>query len=254
MRIVCIGVCAAMIACVDENPHRGLTANMYCERTVDFFCDFYLRCGRMAVATKEECREVFLETCNARYEPVYVNLVEAGLLDISPSGVDVCRDHLASVACAEQIRDLQGPCTSMWVGLQKVGGPCGFNIESFVCEPDTRCVLSLSLCGTCKPVAAAGDACGADVTCASDASCDGGTCKLRAQVGDTCSGTLDCVLGARCDQTCQPPTFVGVAADCDSTNRCQYSTSCVGGTCVKNAMLGHSCDTQTPCDSGFCGH
>ena len=50
----------------------------YCERLVGPFCDFYLRCGRMAASTAAECREVFLETCNLRYEPQYGALVAAG--------------------------------------------------------------------------------------------------------------------------------------------------------------------------------
>ena len=47
----------------------------YCETTVDMFCSFYLRCGRIAADSSEDCRQVFLETCNERFEPIYVSLV-----------------------------------------------------------------------------------------------------------------------------------------------------------------------------------
>ena len=49
----------------------------YCESIVDFFCPFYLRCGRIAESDLASCRQTFLETCNAVYEPRYVALEAA---------------------------------------------------------------------------------------------------------------------------------------------------------------------------------
>jgi hypothetical protein len=88
----------------------------YCATIVDFFCPFYVRCGRMAVDTVDECRAQFLEGCEGRYGPRYAGLEEAGLLTLSKSGVEACEAHLDAVACEDQLRDLDGPCGTMWQG------------------------------------------------------------------------------------------------------------------------------------------
>ena len=61
----------------DPTPSATLPPDQYCEETVDAFCDFYLRCGRMDVDTVEQCRSLFLESCNAKYEQRYADLVNA---------------------------------------------------------------------------------------------------------------------------------------------------------------------------------
>lgn len=220
----------AGVPAVDAGP---LAASAYCESIVDFFCPFYLRCGRMAVADVDACRAPFLESCEAKYEPTYVDLEAAGLLTLSRAGVEACRAHLDDVACADQPLDLDGPCGAMWVGAQPAGAPCGFDVESFVCAPGTTCVLSLDLCGTCRTVVEDGAPCGGglDVACGRGSTCVDGACAPRDRVA---------------------PTYVDVGDACDQQNRCPYLSRCAGGTCVESALLGQTCTAEGGCASGFC--
>ncbi|MEW5849433.1 MAG: EB domain-containing protein [Myxococcota bacterium] len=235
-------------------PDAGPTgAAGYCERTVEMFCGFYLRCGRMAVDSLEECRAVFRETCNGRYEPRYVMLEEASLLTLSPSGIMACEAHLATVSCEQQIRDLDGPCQGLWVGTQPAGAPCGFDVESLVCAPGTACVLSLTLCGTCRTAAEPGQACGGEITCGADSSCEGGTCVRRALPGETCANGERCVVGATCTEgVCRGPSYVGVGESCNQTARCAYKSVCTQGTCREAALVDEDCGNGTACASGYC--
>jgi hypothetical protein len=237
---------------VDSGP-AVIEPRDYCERLVDPFCAFYLRCGRMAVQSEAECREVFLETCNTRYEPQYLALVEAGLLELSAEVVVACEQHLATVQCGRQIRDLDGPC-AMWVGRQPAPGACGLGIQSLVCDPRSTCALRLDLCGTCKPLAPVGERCDAETICGNPADCVGGQCVARALAGDPCGGAVRCITGARCESdVCVPPAFVGEGQTCNNSDRrCQYLTSCIGGFCRRNARMGQPCGELTPCDAGRC--
>lgn len=231
---------------------QPLRASGYCEATADFFCDYYLRCGRIVAATADECRATFLETCNARYEQRYVDLEAAGLLSISESGVAACRAHLATVACERQINDLMGPCGGMWVGSQPAGSACGLDVESFTCAPGTACVIGLDLCGTCQSAAAVGGACGSGVTCGAELACLNAQCVARRQVGESCSATEPCVVGASCTGSlCVGPSVVGEGAACDAAHRCRYRSTCIGGRCVRSALLGEDC-SGTTCASGRC--
>lgn len=233
----------------DAGPLR---ATDYCETTADFFCDYYLRCGRIVAADKAECRSTFLETCNARYEQRYVDLETAGLLSLSAAGVAACRAHLQTVACARQLTDLLGPCGEMWVGVQPAGSPCGLDVESFTCAPGTACVLGLDLCGVCKPAAPAGGACGDGGTCSADSTCVAGACVLRRQVGEACSPTEPCVVGASCTGgACVGPQIVAEGEACDTISRCPYRSACIAGVCVRAALLGEDCAGRT-CASGRC--
>lgn len=228
-------------------------ASEYCEATVEFFCDFYLRCGRIVAATKDECRATFLETCNARYETRYVDLETAGLLTLSASGLDACRSHLETVTCEKQANDLAGPCSTMWVGTQPEGGACGLDVESFTCAPGTSCVVTLDLCGTCKKVLPEGSACGeGDGTCGPDASCVDGKCVARALPSEACSASKPCTVGASCSGgTCVTPAVVGEGQACDASHRCPYRSACIGKVCVRAALLGEDCTGRT-CASGRC--
>jgi hypothetical protein len=234
-----------------------LEADSYCERIAGFFCPYYLRCGRMAVDSVEACQAVFAEACEGRYEPRYVGLADEGLLTLSEEGLAACEAHLEDVACAEQIRDLDGPCAGMWVGSVPPGGACGFDVESFICAPGSTCILSLDLCGTCEPAAGTGEACGgpAGIRCLPTDECVDDVCERRPLPGEGCDPDgVRCVLGASCqDGRCIPPLVVGVGDACDASHRCPYHAFCIGGVCTLAASLGQSCTTGVvECDSGWC--
>jgi hypothetical protein len=232
--VVALAACApspapdAGSAVVDAGP-TGAAA--YCETIVDFFCPFYVRCGRMAVADVAACRAPFLESCEAKYEPTYVALEGAGLLTLSSTGVDACRAHLDDVPCADQPLDLDGPCAGMWVGTRPAGAACGFDVESFVCAPGTQCVLGLDLCGTCRTVVPLDEACGGETTCARDAVCSDGICAPRERTA---------------------PTYVDEGDPCDFERRCPYLTKCVDGFCARQALLDEACAEAPGCASGWC--
>lgn len=230
----------------------ALTASGYCEATAGFFCDFYLRCGRMLAANRDECLAVFAESCEARYEPRYVDLEDAGLLSLSAPGVEACRAHLASVQCDQQFQDLMGPCIAMWQGRQPAGAACGLDVESFTCAPGTACQLGLNLCGTCKVTAPLGGACGDGGVCGNDAACVQGLCVRRRHIGETCSATLPCEVGASCPgTTCVGPQFVGEGEVCNQARRCPYRSTCIGGACVRSGLQGEAC-TARACATGRC--
>ncbi len=235
----------------DPDPPQ---ASDYCESIVDSFCDFYLRCGRMDVASAELCREPFLESCNTTFEPQYVALEASGLLTLSPEGLLACEEHLAAVACEEQIFELTGPCRGLWSGTQGAGEGCGLDVEYYVCEPSAACTIGLDFCGTCETVLEPGEDCTAEeTTCGPEGFCDAGVCRARVANGGRCTPDDRCMAGSGCaDGICEGPTFVTLGDACGATQRCPYLTACVGGVCTSTAGLGEACSAGTPCEIGFC--
>jgi len=242
---------AGLLAAACLPAHRP--ASDYCERTADMFCSYYLRCGRIAEDTMDACTSTFLETCNEVYEPHYTALAEEGRVALSRAGIRACKQHLDTVACDQQVFDLDGPCGQVWEGLSGVGEPCGLGIESFVCETGSTCVIGMDLCGTCESTVPAGESCGASAHCQSTAACVGGHCVTRGLPGDPCDDTHPCELGTSCNGTgtCVAPAIVGLGEDCDNTHHCPYRSACLSGQCVQTALLGESC-TDTACASGWC--
>jgi hypothetical protein len=246
----------------DAGP-GGVDPTQYCESIVDIFCPFYLRCGRMAVADVDACKPVFLQACNAKFEPIFVSLENAGLVTLSQAGIDACKAQLDTISCDQQILDLDGDCAQMWQGTQKAGDPCGPDFESFTCGDGTACAVDASRCGTCKRVVPDGSSCEPDdVTCGSTSECSEVTlaCQARAHVGEPCAGDIHCVLGASCDnQVCVGRTYPVLGAPCDLASGCPYASACLDdgtgnntSTCVETVELGAACSATAPCDSGFC--
>lgn len=234
---------------IEVSDEAGATT--YCERSVEMFCGFYVRCGRMVAADVDECRRVFLETCNARYEPLYADLEARGDLYLSVAGLERCADHLETVVCERQIFDLDG-CSDVWVGRHQVGERCGPGLESFVCAEDSVCVLGLDFCGTCKARVASG--CDLENRCADTEQCIDGTCVARPQGGEPCTAAgPSCVVGADCvEGTCRGPEVVKEGEGCGGNRRCPYRSQCAGGTCVRTELVGAVCGGDVGCASGFC--
>lgn len=239
----------------DIEVSDDVAAADYCERIADSFCDFYVRCGRMAVDSVAACKPVFLETCNARYEPLWGALAGRAQLVLSASGLATCAAHLASVVCDEQILDLDGACAGVWRGLVAAGGACGPGLESFVCAPGTTCIIDLDFCGECVPLAPGGEGCDLEHRCPPTAICRNGTCENRILPGHACDadGDIPCVLGAGCvDGTCRSYAVVAVGDACDQDHRCPYKSVCSGGMCRETALLDEACEPAIGCASGFC--
>lgn len=225
----------------------------YCAHAADVFCPFYLRCGRIAEDTPEGCRSTFVESCQAKYQPIYVALEQAGLLRLSIAGLSACANYLADVECDHQLLDLEGPCREIWSGQSAAGAACGISVESFVCDGATTCVLDLSFCGSCEAAAPTGGACSTEVHCRFPDLCVSEQCVGPAYPGDACSDTQRCNAGASCDNdVCVARQFVGPGATCDSARRCVYRASCVGGSCSRDALLGEACSASVRCASGHC--
>lgn len=228
-----------------------IAASEYCETTAELFCDYYLRCGRMAADSPEDCRATFLESCNEVYEPQYVSYVDRGLLELSAEGIDACRSHLEMVDCEVQLFDLDLGCADIWVGTSSAGAACAPGIGSFVCEPGTVCTLELSLCGSCSEAAELDEPCGGEVRCEVGAQCVDSVCTRRPLPGENCN-TVPCVTGASCqDGICVGFQTVAVGDECDQNRRCPYKASCRRGVCVESALLGEDCSDRA-CASGWC--
>lgn len=242
-------------AAADAAPASDvMPATDYCESIATSFCAFYMRCGRMVAKDQAECRAVFLESCNAKYEPRYVELARAGLLALSRTGIAACVAHLEDVSCVEQAQDLDGPCARMWIGAAPAKAPCGIDVESLVCGPSATCILGLDFCGTCEAAAPRGGACGVSTTrCVSDDACVSGTCVARARPGQACSDTKPCVAGSTCTAgTCAGPIVVGEGAACDARHRCAYRSYCAAGKCARASLVGEPCTSTRGCASGWC--
>ncbi|MBT9561271.1 MAG: hypothetical protein IV100_35080 [Myxococcales bacterium] len=240
-------------------PDEFLPASSYCETAVDAFCPYYLRCGRMAVPDEATCRAVFLETCNARYEPVYADFAARGSLALSAQGVAACQAHLAVVACDAQLGDLDGPCGSMWLGQAPAGAPCGPGIESLICDETSTCRIDLSFCGQCVALALPGEVCDLDHRCPDDGACVEGACVPRVQTAEPCDEASVCEAGAGCvadpvsgETHCLGPTIVALGESCDGERRCPYKSVCSGGTCKATSLLGEACTPAIGCASGSC--
>jgi hypothetical protein len=208
----------------------------------------------MVASDKNECQKVFLETCNARYEPRYVDLERAKLLTLSRAGIDACAAHLAKVACSEQISDLDGPCGAMWIGSAPAGAACAIDVESFVCAAGTTCIVGLDFCGTCDTTSPRGGDCTpGTVRCAADDACVDGKCVARPLPGQACTDSLPCTVGATCTNgTCVAPTVVGEGEACDAKHRCAYRSYCDAAKCVRASLLGEACTSDRVCASGRC--
>jgi hypothetical protein len=259
-------------AATDRDDSRGddeadetdatLPATSYCESLVDVFCPFYLRCGRMNVDDLAACRAAFPASCEAKFEPRFVPLAEAGLLSLSTDGLQACADHLADVGCDEHFFELQGPCAAIWQGHVPAGGVCGIDVETFVCTTGTACTLDLSFCGTCEPVLPVGSVCrtangeGTDGACGPLAVCgDDDVCVSRPRTNDRCDPQgVPCVLPARCgdDGVCREPAIVSVGDACDIGRRCPYFAACNGGVCRGLGGLGDACVDDGDCEASFC--
>lgn len=240
----------------DMAPDVGevsLAPGDYCETIVDFFCPYYVRCGRMGgVQEVERCREVFVETCNSVYEPYYTALAEEGWLELDPQGIEACRQHLAGVQCQAQLQDLDGGCGQMWRGLRPVGAACGLGLESFVCQEGATCRIGTDFCGTCVAAGGVGEPCAEGNSCATGAACVEGSCVARSAPGQPCSAQQPCVVGASCEEgVCRGFSVVGLGDACDRALRCPYKSECVQGFCVEAALQGEPC-TEAGCASGVC--
>ncbi len=236
-----------------SEPPEPLRADQYCESIVDFFCPYYIRCGRMAGVTEvQRCQEVFLETCNSVYEPYYIALEERDRLSLSAEGIAQCRDHLEQVTCEAQLFDLDGGCANIWRGQAQEGEACGPGIESFICAPGTTCRLGTDFCGTCVLAGQAGEACVDGTRCIAGTSCVNDVCVTRAAPGENCNEENPCVSGASCTEgVCEGFSITGLSQACDRARRCPYKSECIEGFCVESALQSEAC-TAAGCASGFC--
>lgn len=235
-------------------PQPYVDAAEYCETIAPFFCQYYLRCDRMAgVDDAASCEAAFLSSCNDGFEQRYVDLAHIGLIRLSRAGLDACAAHLDNVACAQQIRDLDGPCAQMWEGTLDEGAACGIDVEGFICRPGTACVLDLTFCGTCEAGAALGEPCTTHGDCFGDTQCVAGACRARALPGEPCDDDVRCVVGATCtNNTCLGPAVVPLGGDCDRARHCAYKSTCQGGVCVEQPLIGEPCAPLIGCASGIC--
>ena len=232
----------------------ALSTESYCARIVEFFCPFYLRCGRIAEADLASCTKTFMETCVQVHQPHYRALELAGLLRVSDAGLAACRQHLETVPCEQQLLDLEGPCRGIWQGRQAAHGACGINYDAFICGPQETCIVGPSLCGQCEAAAPSGGSCDTTTHCRYPDKCVAERCVRPALPAESCGDARNCIAGASCVAgSCVARSFVTPGAPCDAARRCPYRSVCLGGRCVRTGLLGEACDSGLqPCASGYC--
>ncbi len=125
------------------------------------------------------------------------------------------------------------------------GSPCS---DSFECDDDQYCDLTLNLCAPDKP---AGATCGDRQECAGDQDCVFGSCGSIDTVGAPCE--FSCLGSLTCDSgLCEP--LPGLGELCPTGQCNSFLLDCVGpGTtqaCVNKAGLGDNCG-QRQCSPGL---
>lgn len=247
-----------------DAPAVDPPASEYCERAAEVFCPYYIRCERMVAADLATCLETFVPACNSRFEPLYAELADRGLLTLSGEGLSACQEHLAAVSCEQQVFDLDLGCSGVWRGEASEGQACGPGIESFVCAEGTTCVLDLTFCGSCQSTVGLGEPCGTGPDeeslgrCEATASCTNGVCTARILAGEPCEpGVSTCVAGADCidsggGATCTGRAWSKPGEPCGQTAQCQYKSECVEGACAETSLVGGPCSAVLPCAAGYC--
>jgi hypothetical protein len=174
-------------------------------------------------------------------------------------GTDGCRVSEALEACLKP-GTLAGDasCTDP---LQCESNLCS---KPYLYDPDSG-VSAMLACGSCRPVIAVGQACGAtaQAQCAPGSQCDFAstpTCVAvtPGNVGDSCSRSVamaSCKPGLYCDPvggTCAVPRDAG--APCSLPVECAYPLLCRGSrmlTCQKAGQAGALCNRDSDCANGL---
>jgi hypothetical protein len=147
---------------------------------------------------------------------------------LTASALEACVAAIKSEGCTVAT-DESGPC-SFSVGTLAAGTTCAYGLQ---CESDL-CTMGASssvggapTCGTCAPIASAGQTCGDDTACGPGLLCE-----------FTATGT----------GTCLTVTSVGAGQACDEVRtQCQAGLYCNGGTCAATGKQGDPCTTDAAC-------
>jgi hypothetical protein len=188
-------------------------------------CEYEFRCRPLlAQFYKHGDREACINDRLARQENdlnFFIPALAAGRIKFSQEKLDACRAEASSVDCILG-RDDNSPCNDIFLGQQAMGAPCLLSAE---CAPDFFCSRPMiGACGTCEPVARAGQDCnerpcgrnlgcldtGSSFVCINTAVGEGATCGSAAS--GQCRGELQCVGGPNTG-TCTRPAQPSAACD-----------------------------------------
>jgi hypothetical protein len=175
-------------------------------------------------------------------------------------------------ACAEAVSS--APCGAY--DLAECEVPLGNLADGAPCWNDEQCASSrceyalgndAADCGSCRPLATAGESCLVGSDCASRLECvsmdsTAYVCAKRAAVGEACQNSNDCVAGLRCvDGQCAQR--LGAGESCDpAVGGCNYDfgLQCTAdGICaaLPLAGTGEACgwvnNLYVDCLLGYCG-
>lgn len=248
-------------------------------------------CAAWAAATcgkQTECQPRGLEllygdaaTCEAR-ATLWCDRVTAS--GIAATAIAACTDAYGARAC-DDFYVVDEACS--FRGAAPAGAGCSLGAE---CASGS-CSATGAVCGTCRDLAAEGQACGDGVPCEQELYCLDRVCRAPVARGDACvptSRTALCAIGLRCvDGRCADPlppgsacagreaacdgicdagrcrqlALVDAGARCDGANLalCREGV-CREGVCLANAADGQACDTTrgafctwpAVCDGGVC--
>ncbi len=233
-------VCAAGLLCIADQCADPVAAGGAC--AIDDACAPPLRCVAGACAALNDVGGECADAAGC----------ELGLVCTA----DACATRPAG-ACGDD-----APCGNL--NLCATPRRCESRGEAGAsCAEDAACVNGLRCdAGSCIVNPGLGEPCANGVLCATDLACDtdNGTCKPLPAAGQACGFAIDgphvCAppLGCVAD-VCGPLPESGAA--CTNDNRCAAGLGCDftmdGSVCVPLKAAGGACQTDRTCDTGlFC--
>jgi hypothetical protein len=200
-----------LAACDDVQSVPGLAPDLAPKALAEAICPAAYRCCSADQLMSNDQAGTDVATCETKTEAAFESHVanikaseKKGRVVYSGLKVQGCVDFLKSASCM----DLQmtghftglPACSSFLTPLIDAGGPCSQDFECIDSFCD-RTGVAAGQDGTCRAFAKAGEACSADLRCASDLACDAGTGKCVARPAGGPAPANACFYSSACNYT-----------------------------------------------------